>query len=63
MTTWAGVPPPGNAACVRGLRVAELVGADRLADRESEEYEGQPSEDRDLAVLGAPTPGARGEVS
>ena len=48
---------------VAGVLVGERVGADRAAEDEGGDHEGEPAADRDLAVLRAPISGARSEVS
>jgi hypothetical protein len=57
-----------RAICDLGLAVAhglvgQLLRADRAADERRDDHEGQPAEDRLLAVPRAPEPGARGEVA
>jgi hypothetical protein len=49
---------PRRPARLAGLcvRVRELLGADEAAQHEGDRHEGQPAEDRDLAVAGAPAP-------
>lgn len=55
---------PRRPARLAGLcvRVRELLGADEAAQHEGDRHEGQPAEDRDLAVAGAPAPHPGGEV-
>jgi hypothetical protein len=48
---------------VAGSRDVELLHADAAADGEGEDHEGEPSEDGGLAVLRAPSAGARREVA
>src|SRR6266576_6028436 len=52
-----------SRAVPRGLAVAELLRPDRPADGERGDDEGEPSKDGFLAVLGAPAPCTRGDVS
>ena len=51
----AGLPGPV-------VLVGKRLGPDRAADEDCQDHEGEPSEDRLLSVLGAPSTGARSEV-